>query len=126
MKRYSLVLILCLIALGAFSVAYAARTPTTTTMASSQATTGASANNCFTDEYDKLTVDVVISGTASVNIECRIDAGTSFVALSDNNLPITASKLGAVVSYACKWIQTNVTVCTACTVTTVCHVTYAN
>lgn len=90
------------------------------TMHDEAAATGASTTVCSTYQYRALSVEFVISGTASVNIQCLLGNNGNWVTLTGTGLPAAASAIVSISTYACSWVRTNIASCTGCTVTTNC------
>lgn len=90
------------------------------TMHDEAAATGASTTVCSTFQYRFLSVEFVVTGTASVNIQCLIGNGGNWVTLTGTGLPVEASSIVSISTYACSWVRTNIATCTDCTVTTYC------
>lgn len=116
---------LALFLLTAFCVAASypiasAKAQNVVTMHSAADSTGASTTVCSTYQYRALSVEFVISGTASVNIQCLLGNNGNWVTLTGTGLPANASSIVSISTYACSWIRTNIASCTGCTVTTNC------
>jgi hypothetical protein len=90
------------------------------TMHNEATTTGASTTVCNSFQYRMLSVEFVVTGTASVNIQCLIGNGGNWVTLTGTGLPVEASSIVSISTYACSWVRTNIATCTDCTVTTYC------
>lgn len=90
------------------------------TMHNEATTTGASSTVCNSFQYRMLSVEIAITGTASVNIDCMLGNGGSWVALSGSGIPASTSGIVSISTYACSWIRTNIASCTECTVTSKC------
>ncbi len=68
--------------------------------------------------YKKLSVEFDIAGTAVVELECRVGSNGSWTTIVGGCIPATADTICTFVSLACAEIRTNVTTCSACTVST--------
>ena len=91
-------------------------------LASGQTTTGDSASTCTSFGFERFSVFFIISGTASVDIECD-DGSGEWYTLTGDGLPVTAAgnSVRAVNTFACARVRTDVTACTGCNVTTKCQ-----
>ncbi len=96
-----------------------------TTLASGQSSTGASASTCDVTNSgaDGWAIEMVTTGTISVDVQCRIASNTSWITLAGTGLPNTATGTNLYRFNAhpqCQDVRTNIGTCTTCTLTAYC------